>query len=559
VQPQLVTRTWMLVPVIRHQGAQAVAVLGSGAPQDEWLLSPPLWLARGWLTFWSLNRESVCRLSDACDLEAWLLPEGGEATLLGRADDDWQADGAWTAHSWELTPHLPASGPVRVALRYHGTGGSTAVFVDDVQVSGQLAPDGCREAPPPWLAAIPLATELAPGATAPLALALEATGLVTGTYSGALCLPGNEPLTPLRAIPVTLYVDSCASLAGAAPRLAIAPGAGGEAVLSWEPPPVPASYRLARGTQPYLEAPWLALPQGSNGAVDAAPGAAAFYQLEATTCGGAVTAASNRAGWLVYETARAGESSAGWTGLSLALDAGAGLDQASELAGAIAGASRVLRWDTAQQGFAAYTAGAPATDFALQTGDPLFVETGGAASGAFPLTGDVPAPGAVSFTLAGGTPCRWNHVSLPLELGALTNAQALAEAIRGADSLAVEQLLSWDAAAQAFTYWVPAPVGGAAGLGDNFPVRIGGEYFVCLRGTESGLRRGESGVKRRAIILLGILSIAVVAALAAGAAVATDEDATWRSRRRRSCSARRRRWRWRRGASRAARRARSPT
>jgi hypothetical protein len=103
------------------------------------------------------------------------------------------------------------------------------------------------------------------------------------------------------------------------------------------------------------------------------------------------------------------------------------------------------------------------------------VETSGAAGGAFTLTGDVAAPGAVSFTLAGGTPCRWNHLSLPLELG------ALAEAIRGADSLAVEQLLSWDAAAQAFAYWVPAPVGGANGVGTNFPVQIGREYFICLR------------------------------------------------------------------------------
>jgi hypothetical protein len=82
--------------------------------------------------------------------------------------------------------------------------------------------------------------------------------------------------------------------------------------------------------------------------------------------------------------------------------------------------------------------------------------------------------------MAGGSPCQWNHLSLPLELGAVTNAQQLAEAIRGTDDGAVEQVLRWDGAIQNFIYWVPAPVGGADGLGTNFPTAIGSDTFVCL-------------------------------------------------------------------------------
>lgn len=481
LQPQVVTRTWQTTSFGSHQGGRALLAPPSDQPQDEWLISPPLWLARGWLTFWSWNRQSPCRLSDACDLEAWLLAEDGTVTLLGVADEAWRDEEAWTAHSYELTGLLPAYGPVRVALRFHGTGGSTVVLVDDVQISGQLAPVGCRAPPPTWLSASPLSEALAPGESAPLALVLDATGLVTGTYSGSLCLAGDDPLKPLHSIPVTLNVDHCTDLAGETLQLSVTPGAGGAAELGWQPPPVPASYLLARGQAPYEETPWLSLPEGSAGAIDPEPGAAAFYRLQAIGCGGAVTAASNRVGWLVYEAAYAGAGGSWWRSLSLALDAGAGLDEASELAQAVAGASRVLRWDAAAQAFAGYTTGVPASDFTLAPGDPLLVETGGVSDAAFTLTGDVAAAGAVSFVLAGGAPCRWNHLSLPLELGNVTNAQELAESIGGANGLAAEQLLAWDAAAQAFAYWAPAHDGGTAGLGDNFPVRIGGDYFVCMR------------------------------------------------------------------------------
>lgn len=170
-----------------------------------------------------------------------------------------------------------------------------------------------------------------------------------------------------------------------------------------------------------------------------------------------------------------------WNSVTLALDTGGKLARASDLLAAIPGTSQVMRWEAESQSFAAYTPGNVATDFALQTGDPVFVLLDETANPTFTLTGDVPAPGTVRFTMAGGSPCRWRHISLPLELGAVTDAQALAEAIRGPDEAAVEQLLRWDAAIQNFVYWVPAPVGGPAGSGNNFATSIGGDYFVCLR------------------------------------------------------------------------------
>lgn len=169
-----------------------------------------------------------------------------------------------------------------------------------------------------------------------------------------------------------------------------------------------------------------------------------------------------------------------WNAVTLALDTGGDLARASDLPAAITGTRQVMRWSAENQAFAVYTPGNRATDFALQVGDPVFVLVDETASATFTLAGAVPAPGTVRFALAGGAPCRWNHISLPLEQGDVTNAQALAEAIRGADERAVEQLLQWNAAIQNFVYWVPAPVGGPTGLGTNFGTAAGRDTFVCL-------------------------------------------------------------------------------
>lgn len=169
-----------------------------------------------------------------------------------------------------------------------------------------------------------------------------------------------------------------------------------------------------------------------------------------------------------------------WNAITLALDTDGRLARASDLLAAIPGTRQVMRWATLNQRFEVYVPGQPATNFALRAGDPVLVLLDESAGSTFTLAGNVPAPGTVRFEMAGGAPCRWNHISLPLEQGAVQDAQALAEAIRGPDERAVEQLLRWDAAIQNFVYWVPAPVGGDGGLGTNFATSIGCDYFVCL-------------------------------------------------------------------------------
>jgi hypothetical protein len=170
-----------------------------------------------------------------------------------------------------------------------------------------------------------------------------------------------------------------------------------------------------------------------------------------------------------------------WNTVTMALDATGELARSSDLLAAVPGARQVMRWTPAAQLFEVYEPGNPASDFTLQVGDPLFLLLDETAGSTFTLVGDVPPPGLVSFEMAGGSPCQWNHISLPLEMSAVTNAQQLAQAIRGTEEGAVEQLLRWDASIQNFVYWIPAPVGGPPGLGTNFETDIGYDYFVCLR------------------------------------------------------------------------------
>lgn len=478
-QTQLATATWQVFPGTGHRGANAAAVTGASSEQDEWLISPPLWLQQGWLAHWTWGSASACREQNLCDLEVWLLAESGDATLLGKADDAWPEEGAWTAHAWDLTAHLPATGAVRVAFRYASSGDSAEARLDDVMVTGLVRPEGCREPAPAWMQLVPLAGALAPGEEAPLSIVLDATALLAGTYTGSACVPGNDPQAPLWPLPVTVRADSCVEQIPAEPALSITRGDGGEAVLSWEAQPGGITYLVERGLDPYAELPWLALAAGSSAATDPAPGTAAFYRLVASNCSGEQTAASNRAGWLVASLAGSDGELARWSSVGMAVGPTSTLDTATELAATIPGTEQLLRWAPEIQNFAYFAPPEMGSNFAIETGVPVFILRSGTAFG-FTLSGDVPAPGDVSFEMLGGTPCRWNHLSLPLEQGVVTTAQALAEAIRGDESTAVEQVLVWNAAEQAFAYWIPSPVGGNTGMGTNFATRIGGDYFVCL-------------------------------------------------------------------------------
>jgi hypothetical protein len=296
--------SWQLSPGSGHAGTQAALVPGADSAQDEWLLSPPLWLQRGWLTLWTWGSASTCRGSARCDLEVYILGEGIGTVLLGSAEAAWLADGSWTAHAWELTPHLPATGAVQIGIRYRGQPGSATARIDDVVVSGLARPEGCREPAAPWLTATIPVAPLAPGARAVLSLTLDARSLAASSYTSALCLPGNDPRAPLWPLPVTLNVDGCAAVPPPAPTLAIHQGLNGSAVLSWPAEDGQAAYRLFRGRRPADETLWLELPAGAENALDLAPGSAAFYRLEAGNCSGDYWAGSNRVGWMVFSLHR---------------------------------------------------------------------------------------------------------------------------------------------------------------------------------------------------------------------------------------------------------------
>lgn len=296
---RLPSATWQLSAGTGHGGTQVAMVPWADEPQDEWLISPPLSLQRGWLTMWTRGSASSCRNQTRCDLETYVMGPGIGTVLLGKADDDWLADGSWTAHAWELTPHLPATGSVRIGIRYISDGGSF-VYIDDVSVSGLARPIACDEATAPWLAAIPPAAPAPPGGQTALTLLFDARTLPAGSYSTVLCIAGNDPLAPLWPLPVTLNVDGCAEITPPAPELDIEQGVEGSAVLSWTAEAGQAAYRLYRGSRPYEEMLWRELPAGAQTAVDPAPGSAAFYRLEAGNCSGDFWVGSERVGWLVF-------------------------------------------------------------------------------------------------------------------------------------------------------------------------------------------------------------------------------------------------------------------
>lgn len=116
----------------------------------------------------------------------------------------------------------------------------------------------------------------------------------------------------------------------------------------------------------------------------------------------------------------------------------------------------------------------PPPNFAITTGMGLFVQAQGSLADTFTVVGDVPAQGAVDFSLTGNTPCVDNYLSIPLDQTALEGAQAsdLLASIGVSASLA----RYYDPDLGFITYdpsqvFPPPP---------NFTVRIGYPYFVCM-------------------------------------------------------------------------------
>ena len=181
-----------------------------------------------------------------------------------------------------------------------------------------------------------------------------------------------------------------------------------------------------------------------------------------------------------------------WNAIAMALSSTPPIANAQALADAIPGTQQLLTWDSTLQAFDFYVPDPIVEDgwgnnFELTVGMPVMVQVG-TTPGTFSLVGNVPPKtgnlGAVQFSLVGGTPCKWNFISLPLDQDSITNAQQLADAIDvkiGGGIDHVEQLLLWDATStvQAFDFYVPDPIV-EDGWGNNFETKIGYPYLVCV-------------------------------------------------------------------------------
>jgi hypothetical protein len=150
-----------------------------------------------------------------------------------------------------------------------------------------------------------------------------------------------------------------------------------------------------------------------------------------------------------------------------------GVTDADTLAGyAGTGVYMVLRHDAATQAIEWRLPGLAGTNFSVQVGDAVYLYLDETAPGVVSLVGEVPAIGTVGFALTPGVPggsCAYNFISVPLHRADLVDADALAADIGGVYSVS-----RYNAATQDLTWRIPGV------SGENFPVRVGYPYIVCL-------------------------------------------------------------------------------
>jgi hypothetical protein len=113
-------------------------------------------------------------------------------------------------------------------------------------------------------------------------------------------------------------------------------------------------------------------------------------------------------------------------------------------------------------------------DFNLEVGGAYWLLLASGASSSISFVGDVPDQGTVQMTLVrptSGAGCLYNDISIPLDQDAITTPQQLADAIGN-----VAEVAQLNAANQGFLVWYPEIMDG-----DNFTIRIGYPYRLCLK------------------------------------------------------------------------------
>ena len=135
------------------------------------------------------------------------------------------------------------------------------------------------------------------------------------------------------------------------------------------------------------------------------------------------------------------------------------------------GVHQVLEWNPDTGSYLSYVPGIGGDEIPLKVGGVYWFALDSTANATVSFMGDVPAQGSVKFTLVRPTAgsCVYNDISIPLDRPTLTTAQELADSIGN-----VHHVLQWDSVAQSWRRYTPGQGG------DNFAVRIGYPYHVCL-------------------------------------------------------------------------------
>jgi hypothetical protein len=191
--------TWASATYSPHTGAY-YAHVEYDYNQDEWLLTPEMFLSEGTLSLWSFGSLYWCRDTyDNCDLNIWIVVGdvgGGDDILVGKGDDAWTTTWGWAQSTFNLTPLLPG-GPVRIGFQYLGNDGAE-IGLDDILL------DGVENTDVPWLSESPLDGTVVGDGSQLITVGFDSTGLTEGTYKAIL----RVRLAPYGNIdiPVTMIV-----------------------------------------------------------------------------------------------------------------------------------------------------------------------------------------------------------------------------------------------------------------------------------------------------------------------------------------------------------------
>jgi len=198
-------KTWSLDSSTSHSGTYSTNILYD-YDQDEWLLSPPLYITEGILSLWSMGSLYWCRdTSNNCDLNLWIVVGeigGGDDVWVGRADDDWISSYTWSQSIFDLTSLLPG-GSVRLGFQYLGDDGAEVVL-DEIMLEGREGGDVT------WLALSPISGTLpANSYNSQVNVVFDASVpeiASPGEYYALLKLRSDDPVHPSSTIPVTMTV-----------------------------------------------------------------------------------------------------------------------------------------------------------------------------------------------------------------------------------------------------------------------------------------------------------------------------------------------------------------